>query len=188
MSDRKQQILETAAELLTHKSFAAFSYQDLAERLGIRKASIHHHFATKDDLGVALLGFWRERSGAMMAELLGDATGPGDALTRILDRCEEVLLDMGNQVCPAGAFEVDGQALSDRVREELKAEKLTFLEQIAELLQAARGAGEVAFLGEPRDQAATMLAALQGARQAEPVLGREFFRGVVRQLKRSLGL
>ncbi|MGK0435230.1 MAG: hypothetical protein ACJA0V_004389, partial [Planctomycetota bacterium] len=37
-------------------------------------------------------------------------------------------------------------------------------------------------------QAATIVSALQGARIAEPIMGREHFRGVVRQLRRSLGL
>ena len=188
MTDRKRQILETAADLLSHKSFAAFSYQDLADRLGIRKASVHHHFATKDELAVALLEFWSERSNAMLHEMIGDAPSPGAALQSILGRCEEVLLDMGNQVCPAGAFEVDVEHLSEPVRAALAADKTAFREQLAGLLQAARAGGEITFRGEPLDQAATMMAALQGARQAVPVLGRDFFRGVVRQLERTLGL
>lgn len=188
MTDRKRQILETAAELLSHKSFAAFSYQDLANALEIRKASIHHHFATKDDLGVALLEFWRERSDAMLQDVIGSARSPGHGLDRILELAEHVLLDLGNQVCPAGAFEVDVEHLSERVRTALAAEKTAFRDQLAELLQAARAAGEVTFRGEAQEQAAMLMAALQGARQAEPVLGREFFRGVVRQLRRTLGL
>ena len=54
MIDRKEQILDVATELLLSRSFTSFSYQDLSERLGISKASIHHHFATKEALGVAV--------------------------------------------------------------------------------------------------------------------------------------
>ena len=57
--DRKAQILRVASELLLTRSFTSFSYQDLSDRLGIRKASIHHHFPTKDDLLVALTERYR---------------------------------------------------------------------------------------------------------------------------------
>ena len=45
--DRKTQIIELATELVQSKGFDSFSYNDLSEDLGIRKASIHHHFAKK---------------------------------------------------------------------------------------------------------------------------------------------
>ncbi len=52
--DRKEQILEVATELVQTRSYSAFSYQDLSDRLGITKASIHYHFRTKEDLGTAV--------------------------------------------------------------------------------------------------------------------------------------
>ncbi|MCV9961901.1 TetR/AcrR family transcriptional regulator [Pararhizobium sp. BT-229] len=48
-------IMDAAERLLRSKGYAAFSYADLAESVGIRKASIHHHFPTKEDLGVAIV-------------------------------------------------------------------------------------------------------------------------------------
>ena len=44
MIDRKEQILDVTAELLLARSFNSFSYKDLSDRLGISKATIHHHF------------------------------------------------------------------------------------------------------------------------------------------------
>lgn len=48
-------ILKSAEVLLRTKGYAAFSYADLVEDVGIRKASIHHHFPTKESLGEALI-------------------------------------------------------------------------------------------------------------------------------------
>lgn len=48
-------IMNAAERLLRSRGYAAFSYADLAEIVGIRKASIHHHFATKEDLGIAIV-------------------------------------------------------------------------------------------------------------------------------------
>jgi TetR/AcrR family transcriptional repressor of nem operon len=59
-TERKKEILEVAAELLQTHSFGSFSYADLSERLAISKASIHHHFATKQELTRALVERYRE--------------------------------------------------------------------------------------------------------------------------------
>ncbi|ODR95642.1 TetR family transcriptional regulator [Methyloceanibacter stevinii] len=56
MSIGTRDLLLKEAETLTRtRGYAAFSYADLAERVGIRKASVHHHFPTKEVLGVALI-------------------------------------------------------------------------------------------------------------------------------------
>lgn len=188
MSDRKQQILATAADVLEHKSFAAFSYRDLADRLGIRKASIHHHFKSKEELGIELLKFFRVRGDALMAETVASAASPGDALRKIFDMCEGVMIDGETKVCPSCAFEVDAKNLSPALVDMLRESSDAFQQQLATLLDAARKGGEIAFLGEVNDQAATLICALQGARIAQPIMGREHFRGVVRQLTKSLGL
>ncbi|MFL6897065.1 TetR/AcrR family transcriptional regulator [Enterobacter roggenkampii] len=39
--------------LIQQNGYQGFSYADLADGLGIRKASIHYHFQTKTDLGLA---------------------------------------------------------------------------------------------------------------------------------------
>ena len=46
-------ILQLADKLIQSNGFHGFSYADVAKELDIRKASIHHHFATKADLGIA---------------------------------------------------------------------------------------------------------------------------------------
>jgi TetR/AcrR family transcriptional repressor of nem operon len=51
----------TAEHLMRTKGYAAFSYADLAETVGIRKASIHHHFPTKEDLGTAIVEEYIDR-------------------------------------------------------------------------------------------------------------------------------
>lgn len=48
-------LIKSAEGLMRTKGYAAFSYADLADAVGIRKASIHYHFPTKEDLGVAIV-------------------------------------------------------------------------------------------------------------------------------------
>ena len=51
----REQLLNQAEFLLRERGYAAFSYADLASAVGIRKASIHHHFPTKEALGVTIV-------------------------------------------------------------------------------------------------------------------------------------
>ena len=64
--DRKEQIIEAATELLQTRSFSSFSYQDLSDRLGITKASLHHHFRSKEDLGKAVAERYEEQVKALL--------------------------------------------------------------------------------------------------------------------------
>lgn len=51
----REALLQTAEALMRTRGYAAFSYADLADAVGIRKASIHHHFPTKEDLGEVIV-------------------------------------------------------------------------------------------------------------------------------------
>lgn len=51
----REQILDAAAELFTTKGYATTSTRAIAEAVGIRQASLYHHFHTKDDVLEALL-------------------------------------------------------------------------------------------------------------------------------------
>ena len=55
MDDTRTRILSEAEFLIRRRGYAAFSYADLADRVRIRKASIHHHFPMKEMLGSTLI-------------------------------------------------------------------------------------------------------------------------------------
>jgi TetR/AcrR family transcriptional repressor of nem operon len=66
--EMRDRILASALRLVQTRGFNAFSYADIAEEVGIRKASLHHHFPTKTDLGVALVELYTARmDGALLA-------------------------------------------------------------------------------------------------------------------------
>lgn len=45
--DTRESLIKSAEYMLRSKGYAAFSYADLEKAVGIRKASIHHHFPKK---------------------------------------------------------------------------------------------------------------------------------------------
>ena len=51
----RDEVLDAAAELFTTMGVAATSTRQIAEAVGIRQASLYHHFRTKNDILAALL-------------------------------------------------------------------------------------------------------------------------------------
>jgi AcrR family transcriptional regulator len=163
-AETRERILDLAKDILLRRSFNSFSYQDLADGIGIRKASIHYHFPSKEDLGVALV----ERIGEAMkkwAGMLSEERRPPeeklDAFFRVMRR----LLDSGDKICVYGVLGAEFNALPPRMQaaygEMLEAHQ-KWLERI---LARGRESGVFAFEGSAEEQALIVASALQGALQ-----------------------
>lgn len=59
--DTRAAILQHAETLIRTRGYAAFSFADLADHAGIRKASVHHYFPSKEALIDVLLTEYLER-------------------------------------------------------------------------------------------------------------------------------
>jgi AcrR family transcriptional regulator len=88
---RRDEIIAEATRLFAERGYEGASMGDLAERVGLRKASLFHHFASKDVLYAAVLGLLVED---VQRAVLTAATSEGsfsdrldalnDALTKTL--------------------------------------------------------------------------------------------------------
>lgn len=54
-------VLDVAERLIARRGYNGFSYEDIARQIGIRKPSIHHHFATKAELVAVLVQRYTHR-------------------------------------------------------------------------------------------------------------------------------
>src|SRR5215475_5786775 len=61
MSGKRQEILDVSEALIRTSGFNGFSTRDVAEAVGIKAASVHYHFPTKADIGVAVTQRYTER-------------------------------------------------------------------------------------------------------------------------------
>ena len=74
MTSRKDEILDIATRLFAERGYEGASMGDLAERVGLRKASLFHHYPSKDELYCAVL----ERLTRRLGELVfTNAASPG---------------------------------------------------------------------------------------------------------------
>ncbi|CAK9890120.1 hypothetical protein PS652_02953 [Pseudomonas fluorescens] len=114
MSTRSD-LLITAELLLRTKGYAAFSYADLADEIGIKKASIHHHFPTKEGLGIAVIEsylFRFEKNLALINEQSPDALVRLNAFASLfVDSSENGMLPL------CGALAAELSALPESLKE-----------------------------------------------------------------------
>jgi AcrR family transcriptional regulator len=72
---RKEEILDVATTLFAERGFDGTSMNDVAERVGMRKASLFYHFATKDALYESVLDrLVREVGDGLSAAYSGQGT------------------------------------------------------------------------------------------------------------------
>jgi TetR/AcrR family transcriptional regulator len=89
-SRRKEEIVEIATVLFAERGYAGASMADLAEAVGLRKASLFHHFPSKDLLYAAVLEKpLRDVAGAIARA----TTAEGDFVAR-LDALSDSLIDV----------------------------------------------------------------------------------------------
>ena len=185
MPDRKEEILDVAEDLLLTRGYSAFSYQDIAERLGIKKASLHHHFATKEDLGVALC----DRFLAQNQSIIDECATRDASATEMLDLYlshTAALAESADRCCPAGVLKAEFTALPGRVQAKVDEISRWMHECTTRMLARGRESGEFAFEGEPADQAWLLMATLQGSLLSARVHGTPVYDAIAKQLRSQL--
>ena len=79
----REEILDAAAELFSNQGYASTSTRAIADAVGVRQASLYHHFATKDDILDALLAGTVDAPLELAGELLVEA-GPAAPRLHVL--------------------------------------------------------------------------------------------------------
>ncbi|MCP5910237.1 TetR/AcrR family transcriptional regulator, partial [Klebsiella pneumoniae] len=74
-----------AQSLVVAGGYNGFSYADIAVSIGIRKASIHHHFPTKADLVASLIDRYIRQTEAGLKSLREHVQSPAGQLQAYLD-------------------------------------------------------------------------------------------------------
>ncbi len=177
----RAQILRVARELIQTRSYLGFSFQDVANAIGIRKPSLYHHFATKEALGIEVL---RESTQAFKDWTVAKERSPQAALDAYF-RMYRNGLHAGEGVCPAGALAPGWDCINDELRQavrDLRSAQVLWLTGVLGALASGRK------LSSPVGElAAYVFAVCQGALLAARMTGRvEDFDESIAHLKRSL--
>jgi TetR/AcrR family transcriptional repressor of nem operon len=130
----RDRLLAEAEFLVRTRGYSGFSYADLAKSIGISKASIHHHFPVKEDLGAALIGAYKERYDAALVAIWAESPSGIARITAYARLYLEGLTQDQGCLCGVMACERDilPQGLRDAIAQ-FFAEHLIWLQQVLEV-------------------------------------------------------
>ncbi|WP_264538086.1 TetR/AcrR family transcriptional regulator [Flavobacterium sp. N1736] len=126
----KESIIEKADQYIRNKGYNAFSFKDISNDIGIKTASIHYHFPTKSDLGVATIKEHIERVETLKIEVANKS--PLIKLEAFLAVQEQIKKE--GKVCLVGSLATDLNTLDDTIKTELQLFANIVLTWVTEIL------------------------------------------------------
>lgn len=153
-------ILQHADALIQSNGFHGFSYADLAKELDIRKASIHHHFATKADLGIAFCQLKCEQLKQLESHLktLPSAKARLQGYFAVFQSCAN-----DGQMCGIYAMQTDLRLMAEPLQKQVLKMADLELNILSDILQVGLDNGEFNFKPTAYQQAVIICCAIKGA-------------------------
>jgi TetR/AcrR family transcriptional repressor of nem operon len=174
----REEILSVARNLIQTRSYLGFSFQDVADRVGIRKPSLYHHFPTKEALGVEVL---HEATHAFRIWAAATSPTPARKLSAYFDLYRWDLR-AGSSMCPAGALAPGWDCIEPKLRSAVRAlrdEQVQWLSGVFSADPRKR---------RPDELAAFVFAACQGALLSARMTGAvEDFDTVIARVRAAIG-
>lgn len=182
--DTKTRALDLGRHYLQTRGFNGFSFQTIADELGIKKASLHYYFASKEEMGMALLDDYEEayiRWAKKVEELSAKKK-----LERMFDLFFKISLDE-QKICPSGVLCSDFNTLPDNMKERLSTFHQTQRKWLIKTLR--QGVRDKSFRKDLKISATAdlLLSAIQGGLQMARLRGESStFKAVCRTLAASI--
>lgn len=159
--DMKDKILNCAQQLVQQRGFNGFSYADIANEVGIRKSSLHHHFPTKTDLGLTLIKVYSEQLETFLTSLSNSSRPANDKLTEYISLYRSTL--DAERMCLGGMLATEALTLDPVMMPSLKRFFILNTEWLTEVLIEGKQQ-QLFFIDGPAENNASMiLSVLQGA-------------------------
>lgn len=159
--DTRKRILDSAQRLTQTRSFHGFSFQDVADEIGVRKASLYHHFESKDDVAIAMLQRVADGLSAQFKKVEGRE--PRERLEAYFDLFRQIH-GKAERMCPGGSFAAVFDAVSSSVQASLHRYTKMHVDWLEEVVRDGVEQGQFTIGDQrPRDVAAQILASVQGA-------------------------
>lgn len=159
VAETAMRMLDVAERLAQTQGFNGFSYADIAAELKVTKASLHYHFATKAELGCALIVGYTKRFEAALAKI--DAADARMTLLGYVKLYENVLVL--DRMCLCGMLAAEYASLPPSMQRELRRFFDNNESWLTNRLERGRSAASLNFRGPALEAARAFTAGLEGA-------------------------
>ncbi|MBR0799088.1 TetR/AcrR family transcriptional regulator [Bradyrhizobium jicamae] len=157
-SSSREAILAAARRTAQARGYNGLNFRDLADEVGIKAASIYHHFPSKADLGAAVARRYWEDTAAQLEAMLTETHDPVRCLRRYPEVFRKALTN-GNRMCMCSFMAAEYDDLPDAVKREVQ----TFADVNVAWLSKLLSAGTRANARKTEQRARAIFAAVAGA-------------------------
>ena len=157
-SNSREAILAAAKRTAQAHGYGGLNFRDLAGEVGIKAASVYHHFPSKADLAAAVAKRYWEDSAAYLETMLAETADP----VRCLRQYPETFrwaLENNNRMCLCSFMAAEHDDLPEAVKKEVRTFADVNVAWLSKVLTAAGAAG----VGESEQKARAIFAAIAGA-------------------------
>ncbi len=154
-SDR---ILAVATTIAQAHGYGGLNLRALAQEVGIKAASLYHHFPSKADLAAAVARRYWEDAAAALEELSASTPDPADRL-RKFPGTFRAALENENRMCLASFMTAENDDLPDVVKKEIQ----SFVDVNVAWLAKNLVAAEIVASRDAKKRARAIFAAVSGA-------------------------
>lgn len=170
-SPKAQEIIRCASHFLAIGGYNGFSYADIAESVGVRKASIHHHFPTKEVLVKVTVSLHRGATRRGLQSLDSLVPDPFDRLLAYARYWAECIEKSNPPICIAALLASELPAIPSEVADEVKGHFEDLQSWMASVMRQGQAAGVMTLRSAPSAEAAGLVASTHGAMLAARVAG-----------------
>jgi TetR/AcrR family transcriptional repressor of nem operon len=163
LSTTADDILRCARTLIIAGGYNGFSYADIAKVVGIRNASIHHHFPSKSDLVRTLVARYRDEAQAGIAALERNVPGPSEQLRAYTGYWEACITDATAPFCVCALLASQIPVLPEEITLEVRAHFRALAAWLTSVLERGARQGRFQLAGTAKAEAEVLLATVHGA-------------------------
>jgi TetR/AcrR family transcriptional repressor of nem operon len=173
------EILRSAQTLIMAGGYNGFSYADIASVVGIRKASIHHHFPTRADLVRVLVARYRQDAETGMEAIARDIPRPAELLQAYVGYWTQCIGDNSRPFCVCALLAGEAPTLPPEVTVEVRAYFRFLGAWLAGTLERGVAEGVFMLTNSAREEAETLMATVHGAMLSARAYGDPKIFGVI---------
>ncbi|KQV85917.1 TetR family transcriptional regulator [Massilia sp. Root351] len=163
LSTTADDILACTRKLIVARGYKGFSYADIADVVGIRKASIHHHFPSKVDLVKALISQYRKETEEGVKNLERGIPHPLEQLRAYIQYWKTCIGDASAPFCICALLASELPVLPDEVALEIRAYFRFLSGWLTSLLDRGVQQDVISLRHAPRVEAEAFMATVHGA-------------------------
>lgn len=163
LTNTSDAILACARNLIMNGGYNGFSYADIADVVGIRKASIHHHFPSKVDLGRVLVSRYIEDARAGLSQLEQSVEDPRAILEAYTNHWAQCIADSSRPFCVCAMLASELPILPPEVAAEVRAFFRLISRWLTSVMERGGKEGVLVLSSAPEVEAEAFMASVHGA-------------------------